>query len=110
MKHESTRIYTTSLELNRVSALVVGRLPPGYGFLADQLRRAAASVTLNFSEGCRRTSRAERRRFFTVAGASASEVSAVVDVAHAHRVIRDDDRAKAKDLCDHLSAMLRLYR
>jgi four helix bundle protein len=88
----------------------VERFPPGYAFLSDQLRRAAASVPLNFAEGSRRSSRADRRKFFTTAAASAAEVSAIVDVAHTHRVVPEAERARVKDLCDHLSAMLRLYR
>jgi four helix bundle protein len=110
MLHERTRIYTTSLELNRTCADVVAKLPTGFSFLADQIRRASASVTLNFAEGCRRTGKADRQRFFTMAAASASEVSAILDVAHAHRAIADGPRAKGKELTDHLSAMLRLYQ
>lgn len=63
MNHENTRLYTTSLELVGQCAELIESFPPGLGFLSDQLRRASASVTLNFAEGCRkRCARGERDR------------------------------------------------
>ena len=80
MQHENTRIYQRSLELVALSKTVMNELPVGYGFLADQLRRAASSVALNFSEGYSKPSSREQRRFFNMARASAYEVSAIFDV------------------------------
>ncbi len=106
MHHDDTRIYGKSLELLSLCAEVIERLPPGYAFLADQIRRASSSVTLNFSEGCGRTSPADRARFFTMARASAKEVSAILDVGQRFHAIRDNQRDRGHDLCDHLAAML----
>jgi hypothetical protein len=50
MNYRTTRIYLRSLELIDFAARVLRALPPGYGFLADPLRRAAASVPLNYLE------------------------------------------------------------
>lgn len=110
MNHENTRLYQTSLELVTDAAEVVRRFPPGLGFLADQLRRAAASVPLNFSEGCRRKSAKERARYFEVASGSAREVSAIVDVAHRLGGLEEERLAEVKDRCDHLCAMLHRFR
>ena len=110
MHHEQTRIYTTALDVVSDAAAVIRELPVGYGFLADQLRRAASSVVLNFSEGSKHTSRRERRRYFTMAAGSATEVSAVVDVAKRFGVIDTALGAALKDRCAHVCAMLRLYR
>ena len=85
-------------------------LPTGYGFLADQLRRAAASVTLNFSEGSGKSSARDRRRFFNIAKGSAYEVAAVLDVAVQFGVLDFDTRARGLALCDHLGGMLTRYR
>lgn len=104
MHHDDTRIYGKSLELLSLCADVIERMPTGYAFLCDQLRRASSSITLNFSEGCGRSSKADRARFFTMARASTKEVSAIFDVGHRFRVVRDDERGR--DLCDHLAAML----
>lgn len=106
MHHDDTRIYGKSLDLLSLCADVIERMPAGYAFLSDQLRRASSSVTLNFSEGCGRTSKADRARFFMMARGSAKEVSAILDVGHRFRVLRDDERERGRDLCDHLAAML----
>ncbi len=106
MRFTNTRIYCRALELVRQSQAVGERLPKGYGFLGDQMRRAASSVLLNFAEGCGKSSAAERRRYFETARASAYEVAATFDVAHAFGALDDPRHAKAQDTCDHLAAML----
>ena len=55
--------------------------PKGSGYLADQLRRAIASVVLNISEGYGRGTLQERRRFFDIATGSAFEVASIFDIA-----------------------------
>ena len=110
MNHENTRLYQTSLELVGQCAELIERFPPGLGFLADQLRRASASVPLNFAEGCRKRSERERLRYFETAACSAREVSAIVDVAHRLKGVGEGERAVAKDRCDHLGAMLYRFR
>ena len=110
MKHEQSRIYLTTRELISESAVVVSKLPPGFGFLADQLRRASSSVLLNFSEGSRHSSLKERRRFFTMSAGSAAEVSAIADVAQGFGAIAHPEHAAIKDRCNHICAMLKLYR
>ena len=110
MNYRTTRIYLRSLELIDFVARVLRALPPGYGFLTDQLRRAAASVPLNYLEGCGRTTAADRRRFFSIASGSAHEVAVTLDVMHRFRVLGAAERLAGHDLCDHLVAMLRRFR
>ena len=110
MKHDNTRIYRTALDLVSLSKRVMDGLPGGYGFLADQLRRAACSVPLNFSEGYGKGTLREQRRFFRIARASAYEVAAILDVALRFCVINPPLHAEGKDLCDHLAAMLTRFR
>ena len=106
MNYRNTRIYRRSLELVVLTHEVIGTLPRGCGFLADQLRRASSSITLNFAEGCGKTSAAERRRYLRIARASAYEVAAAYDVGQALDAVGRADHARAIDLCDHLAAML----
>lgn len=110
MKHEQSRIYTTSLELVADAARLIAALPPGYGFLSDQLRRASSSVVMNFSEGSRHSSVRERRRYFTTASGSAAEVSAIADVAIQFGAVETASVAVLKDRCSHVCAMIRRYR
>ncbi len=66
MNYRTTRIYLRSLDLIDLVARVVRTLPPGYAFLADQIRRSSSSVPLNYLEGCGRSGAADRRRFFAI--------------------------------------------
>src|SRR5262249_30684631 len=98
-----------SLDLVDQVARITGKLPPGLGFLGDQIRRASAFVSLNFAEGCGRASTADRRRFFVMAQASARETMAIIDVLHRFRAVDETVRAEIADVADHLCAMLHRF-
>jgi 23S rRNA-intervening sequence protein len=67
-------------------------------FLADQIRRSASSVPLNYLEGCGRSGLADRSRFFGIA------------ISSALGVVASNGRDAGHDICDHLIAMLRRFR
>ena len=73
--------------------------------LAEQLRRAAASVPLNLSEGRRRHGR-DRIHLWRVAAGSADEVAAGLRVAEAWGHLDTASTAPALALCDRILAML----
>ena len=110
MHHTQSRIYSHALQLVDLAKVALDQLPQGFGFLADQLRRAAASVPLNFAEGSGKLSYRDRKRYFLAAKGSAYEVAAVLDVAVRFGVVSSDLRDRGHDLCDHLGAMLSKYR
>ncbi len=57
------------------------RLPDSEKFaLAQQIRRASTSVTLNIAEGCSRRSFNERRRYFEIARGSVIEIDSILDL------------------------------
>ena len=77
--------------------------------LADQLRRAAASVPLNLHEGAYSQGRNVRARFHNALG-SAAEVRACLDVAEALGYVEQVDPV-LRDMLDHVVATLhRLVR
>ena len=110
MQHDNTHIYQRSLELVRLVKKVIDELPPGYGFLADQLRRAVSSIALNFGEGYGKSTPSDQRRYFRIARGSAYEVSSALDVGLEFGVIDSNHHAIGKDLCDHIAAMLTRFR
>ena len=110
MNFEQTRIYQRSLDLVALARQVIDDLPTGCGFLADQLRRASASVVLTFAEGYDKGSRAEQQRFFHMSRGSAQEVAAIFDVAQRLGAIAPDQHARGKELCDHVVRMLFRFR
>ncbi len=107
MNFRTTRIYRRSLELIQFVADI--RLAAGYSFLMDQLRRAAASVPLNYLEGCGRSTVADRRRFFPIAIGSAHEVAAILEVMEGYGLLTIEQRRLGQDISDHLVAMLRRF-
>jgi len=106
MNYRNTRIYGRSLDVVSQCQALASCLPRGAGYLADQVRRAASSIVLNFAEGCGKRSRAERQRYFDSAKASAYEVAAVADVATRLGFLDETQHASLVDGCDHLAAML----
>jgi four helix bundle protein len=73
--------------------------------LAQQLRRAAASVPLNLSEGRRRQGR-DRIHLWRVAAGSADEVVASLRVAEAWGHVERASITPALTSCDRVLAML----
>jgi len=110
MQFDNTRIYERSMELIDLTQQVLERLPRGYGFLADQLRRSSSSVALNFAEGYGKSTKRDQRRFFDIARSSACETAAIFDVALRFGVITAVRHEQGRDLCDHLARMLTRFR
>jgi len=109
MYHTKTRIYRSSLDLVELAQVAINQLPSGYGFLADQLRRAAASVTLNFAEGSGKRTARDRQKFFDIAKGSAYEVAAVFDVGMRLGAIQTQLAQRGHTRCDQLAAMISKY-
>ncbi len=106
--HQKLKCYEYALDAARKVPTLINKWPAGYAYLEDQLKRAASSVVLNISEGNYRYSVKERARFFIIARASAGEVSAILDIAHAYRLISDEDYSSLQSTL--LSIVKMLYR
>ena len=75
------------------------------GSLADQLRRAIASVPLNIAESAGRAGK-DRRYLLTIARGSAIEARAAIRVAVAWGHVAEREVAEALQLIDRVCAML----
>ncbi len=106
MRHEKTVIYARCLELMEIAADLIEQLPPGFAFLADQLRRSTSSVARNYGEGFYQRSRAQQRSYFDVASHSARESSMSFDTARSFRVGRPDTILRGKHVALELVKML----
>ena len=106
MRHEQMKVYQQSLELVSLAKTTMKQLPTGYGFIADQLRRAVSSVPLNIAEGLGRRTPADQRRFFVIAKGSCCEVAAIYDIAYRFEVVSEQTHLDAKEHCNHIVAML----
>jgi four helix bundle protein len=95
--------YEVSLDLIRSLRDLVPTIKKFDRDLADQIHRAATSVTLNLGEGARNTAGNQRTRFESAHG-SANEVKAALQVAASWGWIED---AKPQfEILDRLLALL----
>ncbi len=99
------QVFEVSLELIRSLEQPLATLDRRDTDLAKQLRRAAASVSLNLSEGSRRQGK-DRIHLWRVAAGSADEVAASLRVAEAFGYLKAAGSAQSLALCDRVLAML----
>ena len=95
--------YEVSLDLIRTLRPIVPAIKKHDRDLADQLRRAATSVSLNLGEGRRREA-GNQRHMYEIAHGSAGEVLTALEVADAWGYVID--HAAARALLDRLLALL----
>jgi len=60
-----------------------------YGFLVDQLNRAALSIAANIAEGNGRFTKRDRRNFFGIARGSAQECVPLLELARRRELLAD---------------------
>jgi four helix bundle protein len=106
MIHEKLECYKQSVEMVEDLSKEVAKWPRGYGYLSDQLRRAASSITLNIAEGNAKESHPERRRFFRIARASTAEVGACMDLMRAFGLASPIEAISLKSRLEDISKML----
>jgi four helix bundle protein len=93
-----------ALDLLRTLSPLLDSLTATDASLADQLRRASASIHLNIAEAARRTLR-DRRNRYRIALGSAAEVTACLEVAIVFRYVEHAQVAEALELADRVRAM-----
>ena len=97
MDHEKLDCYQELLTVAEDLAKRIAKWPRGHGYLADQLNRAMASSILNVAEGNgKRSSAAERRRFFEISRGSIAEVGAGIDLSRAYGLMSSTDQESLK--------------
>ncbi len=107
MNHERLRVYQELIRAAEGIAKRVATWPRGYGYLADQLRRAMASSVLTLAEGnAKRSSAGERRRFFEMSLGSMAEVAACLDLAFAFGIMKRTERDSYKSQLRLASVMI----
>ena len=76
--HEKFGAYKYSIEFASLAAQIIEKLPPEYGKLIDQLRRASISVPLNIAEGSGKTTKAQKYACYAIARGEAMECAAII--------------------------------
>jgi len=101
MNHEKLRCYGQLVGITERLSKLIDHWPRGYGYLADQLRRAMTSSILNLAEGNGKHSKPERRRFFEISLGSIAEVSACLDLCFSFSLLKPLEIREFKETLNH---------
>lgn len=74
--------------------------------LFDQLKRSIIGIILNIAEGTGKSSKADKRNFFTIARGSTYETVAILDILLDDEIIDEKDYGKLYSLYEEVSKML----
>lgn len=106
LDHEKLDVYGVAIEFVALADGVVDDLPRGRAYLADQLQRAATSITLNIAEGAGERSLADKARIYRFACRSATECAAVLDVCRTLGLVNEPMLSQGRDLLIRIVQML----
>jgi four helix bundle protein len=106
-KFERLDAWKVSLQLYRKIVAITARLKGrDQLFLADQMRRAALSISANIAEGTGREGVRESKQFFNIAKGSVYEVVSIAHVLKEEGFIQAEEFTAAYQLCDRIAGML----
>lgn len=106
LNHEKLDVYQAAIKFLGFSFQIIQHIPHGYGFLADQLKRASLSVPLNIAEGNGKFNKAEKGKFYKIARGSSNECAAILDAAKTIGLIDQENWQKGKELLYRIVCML----
>lgn len=106
LDHERLDVYRASLDFAAYSYELAKRLKSLDRHARDQLLRASQSIALNIAEGCGKFPSPDRRRFLQIAGGSARECGAILDILVRCQVIPEAEGKRGKGLLVRIVAML----
>jgi four helix bundle protein len=105
-EHERLDVYKAAIAFLALADEILEHLPKGRGRLADQLERAATSVSFNIAEGAGEFAANEKARIYRIARRSATECAAILDVCRARKLVADARIDVGRDLLVRIVAML----
>ncbi len=103
---EKLDVYQKAVDFADQAASLTEQFPRGYGYLADQLNRAALSIATNIAEGNGRFTKADRRNFFIIARGSAQECVPLLELAKRRGLINDEQHADRHCQLEEIAKMI----
>ena len=103
---ENLQVYKRAVDIAETAILISEKFPKGYYFLADQLNRAALSISTNIAEGNGRFTKADRKNFFVIARGSAQECIPLLEITRRRKFINQAEHSKLYDELETLAKML----
>ena len=106
LDHEKLDVYHVALDFAAWAYTICRSLKGIDRSTRDQLIRASQSIALNIAEGCGKISVADRGRFLQIAGGSARECGAILDILDRCEILKRETVRKGKELLVRIVAML----
>src|SRR5438876_10690566 len=103
---EKLEVYQKAVSFADQIAALTQEFPRGYGFLTDQLNRAALSIATNLAEGNGRFTKPDRRNFFTIARGSVQECIPLLEVARRRGLVEESKHEALRQDLETIAKML----
>lgn len=103
---EKLIVYQKSVDFADRVCQLTEQFPRGYGFLVDQLNRAALSIAANLAEGNGRFTKADRRHFFGIARGSVQECVPLLELARRRQLVNEPLHTELKDRLEEIARPL----
>ena len=103
---EKLEVYQKAVDFADQVATLTEGFPRGYGFLADQLNRAALSIATNLAEGNGRFTKPDRKHFFTIARGSAQECVPILEVGRRRGLVHEGQAVTLKERLETITRMI----
>ena len=106
LSYQKLDVYQCAIEFLAVVAIIVSKIPRGYAFMSDELKRASTSMPQNIAEGVGKTAEADRSRYFGIARGSAMECGAILDACSVLELAEPGILKKGGELLERIVSML----
>ena len=103
---ENLVVYQKAVDFADRSMELTGEFPRGYGFLVDQLNRAALSIATNLAEGNGRFTKPDRKHFFVIARGSIQECVPLLEITRRRGFISDTQCGAMRDDLEVMAKMI----
>lgn len=103
---EKLLVYQKAVDFADAVCQATEQFPRGYGFLVDQLNRAAVSIAANIAEGNGRFTKPDRKHFFGIARGSVQECVPLLELALRRKLLNEQDHLVLKDSLEEIARML----
>lgn len=104
---EKLSVWKKSLLLVKKTYSLTSKFPKSEQYaLTMQITRASVSISSNIAEGSSRTSKKDKKRFYTIAYGSLMEVVSQSIIAYEINFINQDELNEIKYLCQEIAKMI----
>ena len=104
--HDKLDVYHAAIDFFAIANQVIEELPKGRGKLADQLARAALSISANIAEGAGEFSSDSKASFYRIACRSATECAAILDASKRVGIVSERHYAQGRQILLRIVSML----